>query len=46
MSSPSPQQRQQLQDELTRAVGTGRINIKQFDYLMGIGGCLSAKSLL
>ena len=37
MSSPSPQQRQQLQDELTRAVGTGRINIKQFDYLMGIG---------
>lgn len=36
MSSPSPQQRQQLQDELTRAVGTGRINIKQFDYLMGI----------
>ena len=36
MSTPSPQQRQQLQDELTRAVGTGRINIKQFDYLMGI----------
>lgn len=36
MSSPSSQQRQQLQDELTRAVGTGRINIKQFDYLMGI----------
>lgn len=36
MSSPSPQQRQQLQHELTRAVGTGRINIKQFDYLLGI----------
>lgn len=36
VSSPSEQQRQQLQNELTRAVGTGRINIKQFDYLMGI----------
>lgn len=36
VSSPSEQQRQHLQNELTRAVGTGRINIKQFDYLMGI----------
>lgn len=36
VSSPSEQQRQHLQNELTRAVGTGRIDIKQFDFLMGI----------
>lgn len=46
MSSPSDEQRQQVQDELTRAVGTGRINIKQFDYLLGIvWSCESADVL-
>lgn len=46
MSSPSDKQRQQVQDELTRAVGTGRINIKQFDYLLGIvWSCESADVL-
>ena len=46
MSSPSDEQRQQVQDELTRAVGTGRINIKQFDYLLRIvWSCESADGL-
>ena len=46
MAVPSDEQRQQVQDELTRAVGTGRINIKQFDYLLGIvWSCESADVL-
>lgn len=46
MWSPSDEQRQQVQNELTRAVGTGRINIKQFDYLLGIvWSCESADVL-